>query len=97
MLCSPPQGLCHKLSHLMRSFSDHPPPLERDVLYGRPLRLVTCLFSCPRSVADVKRALFFASPFSNNTPDESIIMYCIKVLARYVCTPTCHHSSQASS
>ena len=34
MLFTP--SLCHKLSHLLG-----PPPLERDVLYGRPLSIYT--------------------------------------------------------
>ena len=35
MLFTP--SLCHKLSHLLGP----PPPLERDVLYGRPLIQLT--------------------------------------------------------
>ena len=39
-MCDVTHGLtpspCHKLSHFLK-----PPPLERDVLYGRPLTLIT--------------------------------------------------------
>jgi len=36
--CSWTPFLCHKLSHLLG-----PPPLERDVLYGRPLYIIHTL------------------------------------------------------